>query len=928
GTAADGSTALANGANGVRLFGSTNTVGGTAAGAANIIARNTDDGVLVADGTGNVILGNSIHTNGDLGIDLNDGAVSFNGVTTNDVTDSDGGANNTQNFPALSAATISGSDLTMDGTLDSALGTDFRIEFFSNTTCTGPGNGEGRTYLDSTTVQSGAFSYTIVGAGVSEGAFITATATRLSGGSPVETSEFSGCVAASSAPVAGLFIINSRLDDADASAGDGFCATAGAVCTLRAAIQEANAQGGSDPYTLSFNISGGNHTIEPTTALPVITVPVNIDGTTEPDYSGTTPVIKLDGISAPGGTNGLVLQGGSSTVRGLAIIRWPVAGIHLDSNDNTVIRNYIGVDTDGTTASANGIGVLAEGADNIIGSTTANNRNIIAANTVGVELLGAGATGNSVIGNYIGLRADGAGTLGNITGVLIDDAPSNSVGGSSATQRNIISGNTNGIVIQNSGAAGNTVYGNYIGVNPGGTLDYGNTADGIRINNAPSNLIGNTGGSANIISGNNGDGVEILGGASGTQIIGNSIGLDSGAASRPNGAAGINISNGSNTIIQTNTIAYNGSDGVGVLSGTGNLITANSIFSNTGLGIDLGANGVLTNDSGDGDSGANNLQNYPFITLAGPLSGTTLVEGLFNSTASTNFTLDIYKSTACDATNFGEGATFMGSGSVTTDGSGDATFSFVVSSSSSIGNFITATARDASGNTSEFSLCYQIVAAAPTLTPTNTGTPTNTATVTQTGTATNTPTVTLTPTRTRTPTPTASRTPTRTNTPVRTNTPTGGGGSGGTASVASATSAFASATVTITGTLPTSTPTGSGTASGPVATSTLSLFIASNTPTATEEDGIGGGALETAIPTETPTPSGGGLGFDTPTVTPNEFEVQLTQVAETATAEANPDAGGGGFPMWIVWVGLGLFFLLLLIGGAIELIRWLNSRQG
>ncbi len=921
GVAADGSTALANGTNGVRLAGSDNAVGGTAAGSANVIARNSADGVLIAGGTGNTVLGNSIYSNGDLGIDLNDGVDSLNGVTPNDANDTDAGANNTQNFPVLTTASISGGDLTVDGTLDSALGVDFRIEFFSNTACDGSGNGEGRTYLGSATVQSGGFSEQLTGVGVSEGAFITATATRLL--APTDTSEFSGCVAASSAPVAGLFVINSRLDDPDNNPGDGICATAGAVCTLRAAIMEANALGGSDPYNFSFNISTVNQTIQPATALPVITVRVVIDGTTEPDYSGTTPAIKLDGLNAPGGTNGLVFNAAGSSVRGLAIIRWPGAAVHLNSNDNTVSRNYIGVDTDGTTARGNGVGVLVSGAGNTIGSTTAANRNIIAANTTGVQLLGAGATGNSVIGNYIGLRADGGGTLGNTTGVLIDDAPANTVGGTSASQRNVISGNTNGVVIQNSGAAGNMVYGNYIGVNPGGTLDYGNTADGVRINNAPSNLIGTTGGGGNIISGNDGDGVEVLGGASGTQIVGNSIGVDSGAASRPNGAAGINISNGNNSIIQNNTIAYNVSDGVGILSGTGNLITANSIFSNTGLGIDLGANGVQANDSGDGDSGANNLQNYPFITLAGPLGGsTTLVEGLFNSTPSTTFTLDFYRNTACDPTNFGEGATFMGSGNVTTNGSGDGDFSIVVNASSSIGNFITATARDASGNTSEFSLCYQVVAAAPTLTPTNTSTPTETLVPS----ATFTPTNTLTPTRTNTPVPTATRTPTRTNTPAATNTSTGGGGG----AVNTATLTLSTATSTVTGTPPTSTPigfvgTGTITPGGPTVTPTFSLFIASNTPTSTPGEGTGGGALETAEPTST-----SAFGLDTATPALSEFEIQLTALSDTATAESagGGAAAGGGFPMWILWLAVGFAVLLLLGGGVIELIRWLNSRQG
>ena len=95
---------------------------------------------------------------------------------------------------------------------------------------------------------------------------------------------------------AATFVVNNTGDAADASAGNGVCATAGAVCTLRAAIEEANALAGAD--TITFNIgAGGLQTIAPASALPTISTEIDIDGTTQPGFAGT-PLIKLLGTSA------------------------------------------------------------------------------------------------------------------------------------------------------------------------------------------------------------------------------------------------------------------------------------------------------------------------------------------------------------------------------------------------------------------------------------------------------------------------------------------------------------------------------------------------------------------------------------------------------------------------------------------------------
>jgi hypothetical protein len=143
----------------------------------------------------------------------------------------------------------------------------------------------------------------------------------------------------------------------------------------------------------------------------------------------------------------------------------------------------------------------------------------------------------------------------------------------------------------------------------------------------------------------------------------------------------------------------------------GNSITGNSIHDNTGLGIDLGDDGVTPNDSIDTDSGANNLQNFPIIATA--LVGTpNMVSGTLNSAPGQTFTIHLYANPACDASGNGEGQTLIGSATANTNGSGDAVWSLNPGSMNA-GDFITATATDAAGNTSEFSACFQARAFTP-----------------------------------------------------------------------------------------------------------------------------------------------------------------------------------------------------------------------
>jgi photosystem II stability/assembly factor-like uncharacterized protein len=183
---AAGTLPLPNTIAGIRISDSNNTVGGSAA-AGNRINFNGGAGIQVSFGTGNSIRGNSVFSNAGLGIDL-----SPDGITANDPSDPDTGANNRQNFPVLSSVTSNGST-TIVGSLNSKPGTAFVIDFYVNTACDDSGSGEGAQFFDSTNVTTDAngnasINFTSTQA-LPAGKVLVATATDPTG----NTSEFSAC---------------------------------------------------------------------------------------------------------------------------------------------------------------------------------------------------------------------------------------------------------------------------------------------------------------------------------------------------------------------------------------------------------------------------------------------------------------------------------------------------------------------------------------------------------------------------------------------------------------------------------------------------------------------------------------------------------------------------------------------------------------
>jgi len=320
-------------------------------------------------------------------------------------------------------------------------------------------------------------------------------------------------------------------------------------------------------------------------------------------------------IGVAGGETGNVISGNSGN------------GVTIRGNGNEVATNFIGVNAMGTAAlgnNPNGVLVNAGASNNIIGFTDPTTRNIISGNLgAGVVVSDAFTSNNLIQGNFIGTNTAGNAAITNNDGVLVvNGADQNTIGGTNAGARNIISGNTSSGITLN-GVNGSTIAGNFIGTNAAGTAAVGNSV-GVFLVNANSITVGGSSGlSKNVISGNSADGIEISGGSF-NSVLNNFIGVDiTGNAAVPNGV-GVFIAGGShnNSIGNSNSrpsnvISGNTSYGV-LLSGAGtnvNFVQGNFIgvsglghepLANGGAGIAL-LNGPSNNTIGGVFVGAGNV---------------------------------------------------------------------------------------------------------------------------------------------------------------------------------------------------------------------------------------------------------------------------------------------------------------------------------
>ena len=570
-------------------------------------------------------------------------------------------------------------------------------------------------------------------------------------------------LATAGASQAATLTVNSSADP-----GDGTCDVV--ACTLREAITEADADVTPDMDEIVFSAA---MTISPSSVLPAFDEPVTLNGMTGSGCTGSREGIALDG----GGQSfaGLRLLAGATGSRICGLnVRGFVDGIRVGAANSLIEGNLVGTDGTGETADGNSqAGVHVLGA----GDSTTVFANVLSGNTRGLEIdaaaagiivtanlvgtdddgeqdvgntedgvlvqEGAGVTmggdaparnvvsGNDMAGiaagagtyegNYIGTDADGTDPLPNNVGVDVE-GPGVEVGGPTAGERNVISGNAEVNVSIDDAA---TVEGNWIGPAGDGT-SLGPGLFGVVVNAANATVRGN------VISDHVNDGVLATVGG-GLVVEGNVIGLAPDGVTPMSNGEGIDVGDlVASATVEDNLVAENGAgistdslaaqiagntirdnaagDGVSVGLGVAEIV-GNSIARNGDqaghLGIDLAPDGLTPNDDGDGDSGPNGRQNSPVLTKAETGGGATDVAGTIDTTPGHRITIEVFANASCDTSGAGEGETFLGRAEVTA-GSGATPFAFTVGGTTA-GQQITATATDEDvgvGQTSEFSACF------------------------------------------------------------------------------------------------------------------------------------------------------------------------------------------------------------------------------
>ena len=660
-------------------------VGGTTAAARNIIAGSDDPSVFIADAgsSGNLVEGDFIGTNvsGTAGIaNAGAGVALASGASGNTI----GGLTGSGEGNLISGNTY--------GITDSGAGGNL---FEGNMIGTQAG---GSVALANTSggilIESGANGDTIGGTAAGAGNLISG---NTGDGVDLESGTADDLVAGNwiGSDAAGTIALG--------NSGDGVYINQASGITI-----------GGTSATSANLISGNSNGVEINDASSNA-VEGNLIGT---DTTGTLAIGNTGaGVLVDAGSSGNTIGGPVGGARNF--ISGNAEGVKVTDAATTgtlIAGNLIGTDIEGTGALANrtaGIDI-AGGTGTTIGGTGSLALNVISGNSGDGIDVGGGAIKTLVQGNFIGTDQTGTQPLPNSgSGVSIANATGVTLGATAQAAGNVISGNTkSGVLITGIAATGVQILGNRIGTDYTGELPLGNVAFGVMTSGAAGVTIGGTAtGYRNIISANTEGGIGLYADTTGTLVEGNLIGIDvTGSVALGNGN-GIQLDGGSsaNTIGGTgsgagNTIAFSKGIGVDVdaTAGPGNEIRLNSIFSNTGLGIDLGGDGITLNNS-VAYTGPNNHQNFPVLTNVTSAGGMTTVTGTFNSTPGTTFELDFYTLSTLNASGYGEGRFLLGSASVTTDVHGNFNFNFQFPTPAGGARFVTAMATDPNGNSSEFS---------------------------------------------------------------------------------------------------------------------------------------------------------------------------------------------------------------------------------
>ncbi len=461
---------------------------------------------------------------------------------------------------------------------------------------------------------------------------------------------------------------------------------------------------------------------------------------------------KSGGIEVGNGGAGVFLKsdqnivGGAEEGAGNVISANKKDGINIAGNDNIIKGNMVGTSKDGNIILGNGhagVAIQFKNLRNIIGGVEDGAGNVISGNkeqgiVVGdVDLFTADDSdddtddkNNIVQGNMIGTNIDGNVVLKNESSGIFILSNGNIIGGSEEGTGNLICGNGgSGIEVHGDN---NAIKGNTIGTDKDGNLIAGNLMHGISMSYASNNIIN----AANIIVDNKRNGIFIAFSKmqslseSNNKIQGNFIGETIAGDSAVNTLDAISIRDSSDNAIgggnggDGNNIRTNNKHGVSISSfrsrkniGSGNKILSNNIFienrtgNSSGLGVKgISLSGSNSGDDKDSDEGVNNGQNSPILITAEIVNfGDNLeVTGTLNSEVGKIYTLQFFKGSTCDTELIYE---YIGQMTTeATDKNGNVNFNFLTDSGfAAIGNFISATATDPEGNTSEISFpCIKV----------------------------------------------------------------------------------------------------------------------------------------------------------------------------------------------------------------------------